>query len=387
MQLILENDFSKFVKGANDYADSIKDFFDRTDDVLLTFDILNETNNWIDTYFRSSLAFIQAQKSDKDLAENIISILKVRREALLKIVDDEDKRNEYVVSGLPLMSIKHLDDSFDQVEEITNNFLSSSKEIDDLVLLVNSIEEIILSLPSSVFHHRFSNDDINALRFGWFSGERLSSISERINDAYLIVNSYFGYTIPWVLNAIARKFYLIDDKEKGELFEELSVLTELGLPNFNAAKIYLAGIHSRVASVEVADILGDEIFNNYNRRRIINHIILNREQIKDSCSNQETKNWLELIDNALITKEKRISKISDFVFTDKKLSIKSKKMFVRNLDKDYFFISPDYEEKVAISVSKEFPFNIAANRTDIYFEFDDNSWKMRSRNPKIKINE
>jgi hypothetical protein len=62
-------------------------------------------------------------------------------------------------------------------------------------------------------------------------------------------------------------------------------------------------------------------------------------------------------------------------------------MFVRNLDKDYFFISPDYEEKVAISVSKEFPFNIAANRTDIYFEFDDNSWKMRSRNPKIKINE
>lgn len=387
LQLILENDFSKFVKGANDYADSIKDFFDRTDDVLLTFDILNETNNWIDTYFRSSLAFIQAQKSDKDLAENIISILKVRREALLKIVDDEDKRNEYVVSGLPLMSIKHLDDSFDQVEEITNNFLSSSKEIDDLVLLVNSIEEIILSLPSSVFHHRFSNDDINALRFGWFSGERLSSISERINDAYLIVNSYFGYTIPWVLNAIARKFYLIDDKEKGELFEELSVLTELGLPNFNAAKIYLAGIHSRVASVEVADILGDEIFNNYNRRRIINHIILNREQIKDSCSNQETKNWLELIDNALITKEKRISKISDFVFTDKKLSIKSKKMFVRNLDKDYFFISPDYEEKVAISVSKEFPFNIAANRTDIYFEFDDNSWKMRSRNPKIKINE
>ena len=88
----------------------------------MTFDILNETNNWIDTYFRSSLAFIQAQKSDKDLAENIISILKVRREALLKIVDDEDKRIEYVVSGLPLMSIKHLDDSFDKLKKLQTIF-------------------------------------------------------------------------------------------------------------------------------------------------------------------------------------------------------------------------------------------------------------------------
>ncbi len=384
LQLILENDFTKFVIGENDYADSIKDFFDWTDDVLLTFEILTNTNDWVDTYFRNSLAYIQAQKNDKKLAENIISILKARREALLKIVDEEEKRNEFVVSGLPLMSIKYLDDKFDKVIETADKYLSSNKEIKDLVLLVKNIEEIISSLPSSAFHKKYS-EEINLLREGWFAGEKLSLISERVDNAYAIINSYFGYTIPWVLNAIARKFYLMEDVVKGDLFEELSVLAELGLPNFNAAKVYLAGIHSRVASVELAEIIPDELFNNNSKRKIIKYLISNRERIKISCENQETINWLVLINTTTSIKEKHISKISEFVFTDENLSIKSKKMFVRDLNKEFFFTSPDYKEKISIDVSKEFPFDKISNRTDIYFEFENETWKMKSRNPNIKL--
>jgi hypothetical protein len=385
LQLISENDFSKIKTTHKDYSDAIKDFFDWTDDVLLTYEIYNESEEWVDTYFRNSLAYLQAKKKDESLAEKIIQILKARRDALIKIVDQPEKRKEFVVSGLPLMSIQQLDKDFDHIIEIADTYLLSDGTIDDLVLFVSEIEEIISLLPSSAFQHKFSIDDINIIRKVWFSGEKLIEIAKKVKNAYTIINSYFGYTIPWGFNAIARKFYFLNDEPKGNLFEELSVLSELGLPNFSAARIYLAGIYSRVASVELSEILPDKLVTEKNRAQLLRYLINNKKQIIKNCSNQETKNWLELIEKFKLEKKRRIKKISDFIFKNENLTIKSKVMFVRSFNNKYFFVSPDYEEKINIGVSKEFPFDRLANRTDIYFRFEDNAWKMGSRNPRLKL--
>ena len=135
----------------------------------------------------------------------------------------------------------------------------------------------------------------------------------------------------------------------------------------------------------MAEILPDDILNNNGKTRIISYLINHREQIKEKSSKQETIKWLELIDKSIISKEKSIKKIDDFVFTDKKLVIEHKKMFVRNIDDNFFFTSSNYDEKISLAISEELPFEKVSNRTDIYFEYDDKSWKMKSRNPSLKL--
>ena len=346
----------------------------------LVYDSLDVSDsNWVEKHFKDSLAYIQADKE----ADNVIKVLKARSTAVKKLAGKPAQWIFFASSGIPLMSIVKIEELMDEITSIASIYLNSDKQIEDKIIFLKGIESIIEQFPSSHFRHGFSQEDIDITRLAWLQGKSLKDIP----NGNKIANDYFGFTIPWVFNAISKKYIQQENEEIANLFEEFGVLCELGLPSFWAAKIYLSGIKSRQAAKELSLIFKERLVNN-NLHEILDIIIQNTTALKkrEDCS-AHTLRWIELLDNASSISKKTLFKIPNFSFRDKSLEIKSPVLYCKSFKNSYYLCNSDYTEKISISINETFPFNEIANIPGIYFENQDNIWKMRNKNPNYQISE
>jgi hypothetical protein len=126
-------------------------------------------------------------------------------------------------------------------------------------------------------------DDVATVRKSWIAGEPLNEIRKICENSRHIYNKYFSFTIPWALNAIARKLFSIEKIEEATEYEELAVLSELGLPDFLAVKIYLTGIKSRVSATELSRLIPSQ-YAQENVTVLTSYLIQNAENFKNQCN-------------------------------------------------------------------------------------------------------
>jgi len=383
LELIAENNFTEI---PTDKASIIIDFFDWIDDSLLALNLAYNSldvgeSNWIDDHFRESLVYIQAKNEGEE--DGVIKILKARSMAIKRLSGNSEQWKSYASSGIPLMSIAKIDELMEEILFIASIYLNSERQIKDRIDFLKATEGIIEKLPSSHFRHKFSQQDIKTVRDSWLNGDSLKNISH--GDK--IANEYFGFTIPWVLNAISKKCNQQDNEEIANLFEEFAVLCELGLPSFWAAKIYLSGVRSRQAARELSLIFKEELATN-SLSEVLKIIINHTETLKarDDCS-QHTLQWVTILAKEQLPLQKNLTRIPDFTFKDENLNIKSSILYCRSYGNSCFLCSSDYKDKIEVTISEDYPFDKIQNIPGIYFELENNTWKMKNKNPNYKITE
>ena len=383
LQLIAENDFTYIETDTTTNSN----FFDWIDDTLLS--IINqyeENMESIDDYFRLTLAYIQA-KNVQDLNQDVVlAFLKARCKALTeKLAPDKEQWKAFISSGLPLASAIKLDLIFDEIKNNTDVYIGTPQKIEDKIVLLVGIEHIMRSMPSSAFNEiRIDEIDIDKVRVFWLKGEVLTNI--QINDekgkpknelVSKICNNYFAYTVSWFLGAIANKFKKIELEEQANVFEELAICCELGLPDIISAKIYLAGIRSRLATKEIREtfiflILDYEI--NQKISDIKNYILEKISDIRNEVKNKVTLKWLDFFEEENQEKtKKKIERFPDIVLEQ----IKTNRLFIRKFGYEIYLCSADYKEKINVESTSEFPFSKYVSRNNVFFEFDDGKWKLR----------
>lgn len=381
LDLVASNDFTQFKSDNEDYSNIFPQVFDWVDDTLLALDYKNKANelqdpsNWIDTVFRNSLAYIQAGEDEMVSQEDIINFIKSRNRAVLNMAGDYVNWEGMVKSGIPLSSSKALDDYIDQITESIKVYKESEGCATDLAEFSKSIEKLVQQLPTVTFKHDYEEAELDEVRLKWFSAKPLSEIAIHENGQEICV-SYLSMTLPWAINAITRKLFDLELDDEAKLLEELALYCEIGVPNMDSVKIYLAGLKSRVAAFELSNVLLGKL-TSLNKLKLVKLLKDNSVNIELLCD-EGTKQWVELFTREQDGKvEDELTKISNFVL--KNTEPESDQLNVRSFNGSLYLCNADLTEKILISSSKKFPFKSIADNPKVYFEKEASHWAMRVR--------
>ncbi|WP_066837163.1 DEAD/DEAH box helicase [Rufibacter ruber] len=390
LQLIAENDFSQLKDPrGKDYSGLIEYAFDLMDDSILALNLhfksyeLDDPSDWIDDFFRESLATIQAENSKVISIEELISFLKHRNKGILRMVGSPTRWKGLVNTGLPLKSSLLLDELLPELITTAEDFQLSNESLRDRIIFLESIEKILVNLPvveSKV--SKYGEAEIDNVREPWLQGLTIREI-KTFKNGQEICNDYYGYTLPWVINAISRKFKLAEYETFARYFEEIALLMEAGLPNILALKIYLAGIKSRKSSIELSEILDSQLVD-MSVRDVYIHLVTSAKQISEHCS-VTAKKWIDQLTNSSYRKSRRPIDFNSFHFPQTKVN--SSHLLPKAINGETYLVSPDYGEIIKVGSTKELPFNDLAN--DLGFQFQritkdgSNFWRMKARNPHL----
>jgi replicative superfamily II helicase len=383
IELIADNNISDI----HENSEAINNTLDWIDDGLLSLHSLNTTDDdnygWADDYFRSSLAYIQAEKSEEITGEEVIQFLKARTKGIItKVGDDKSKWNSIIKSGIPLNSDLQIEDKLDLLISIIQNYLSNEINIDAKIDLLKKIENEIkdINILSVEFIESENHDEIIEK---WLKAIPLSEIAP-LEQATNIVTKYYSFSLPWVLNGISKKLRNKELNIEADTIEELSILVELGLPNLVSVKIYQCGIRSRSSANEISELYDNELWDKsikFYKNDLINSI----EKYKDLISERAFK-WLVLLSKFSKREISLLQSVPNFTFPDKhKITTR---LLAKKINGIQYLASPDYKIIEDISTS-EIDFSSVNDVDGVFFDYDesDGLWKMTNLNPYLKFEE
>lgn len=389
LQLISENDFSRLTTTTTNNSENILEAFNWIDDTLLALDYKKvsfldaDPSAWIDDYFRNSLAYIQAQNEPNITQDEVIQFLQARNRAVVRIAGHSSNWESIVKSGIPLSSSILIEEYIEEIQEIVQTYNQSEKNISDTIEIIKKVENFIQQMPSTSFKHNFNNTDVDLVREKWFSGVSLANIKE-INDGQKICVEYFGMTVPWAINAIVRKLYDLSLDNEAEVLENIALFSEIGLPNIFAVKIYLSGIRSRVASLDLSGIINSDLVD-VSKRRLFNLIISNQEKISEYCL-PITSEWITIFETEQNhSNSVDIPKVSNFTLKKISETIESNVLNIRKKEQNVYLCSPDFKTKIAVESTNFLPFDSLGNNMGVCFIYNDlnKNWSMKLRNPNL----
>ncbi|WP_044418583.1 DEAD/DEAH box helicase [Halarcobacter anaerophilus] len=393
LQLISENNFSSLTTTTINYSENILEAFNWIDDTLLALDYKKvsfldaDSSAWIDDYFRNSLAYIQAQNDSNITQEEVIQFLKARNKAVVGIAGHSSNWKSIVKSGIPLSSSVLIEEHVEEIKEIIQIYNQSEKNISDTIEIIKRVEKLIQQMPSTSFKHNFEETEVDSVREKWFSGVSLANI-KTINNGQKICVEYFGMTIPWAINAIVRKLYDLGLDNEAEVLENIALFSEIGLPNIFAVKIYLSGIRSRVASLDLSNIINTDLVD-VSKRRLFNLIISNQEKISEYCL-PITSRWISIFETEQnYSNRTDIPEVSNFTLSKISETIESNVLNIRKNEQNVYLCSPDFKTKIPVDSTDSLPFCSIGNNMGVYFTYNNlnGNWSMKIRNPDlIEIN-
>lgn len=383
LELIAENDLSSLEE---EYSQTFIRIFDLIDDTLLSLNqefesyLQEDKSYWVDDFFRKSLAYVQASHFSEINSDDVISFVKARNAGVLKLAGDPSHWRGYISSSIPLLSGLHIRREIDEIIEVVTNFRSSERGVEELVTFLTKVEEIVAKFPSQQFESISSLPELSTIRELWINGEAINSLDDKTLGK---CNSYFGFTLPWAINAIARMLSTLEKEEEANAYEELAVFVQMGLPNIFSANIYLSGINSRTAALELSKLL-NPAYSELSNRKLREKIISDIDLLQGVSEN--TNKWISLLmENEQRTEELTV-KIQNFRLRED-ITVINQTLLVKKYENDIYLCSPDYADVVQVQVSKELPFDTCANDDGVIFERNEaGSWGMTIRNPYKKSN-
>jgi hypothetical protein len=337
------------------------------------------TNN-VETFFRTTLAYIQIRENGLLTKENLISFIKARVKGIIKKVGNErSKWKSIVQSGIPLTSDLFLESKlFDIALMLPANDIE--KTIDLKIEVAKSIIKIIDKIPVLEENtEELRSPDFNDIITKWLKTESISSLME-LESAEEIITNVFSYKLPWIFNGISKKLRNIELQDEAQLIEEISLLLETGLPNLKTVKIYQAGIRSRVYAKECSLLFEDELWDK-TIRDYKKDILNNRENFKNSVS-EKCGEWIDLLFHMSNIKRTVIDSIPDFTFGD--VHEKTNTLIAKEINGKKYLFSPDFSFVQEISEST-IDFSSINGIQGIIFIYDiaEELWKMKVENPHL----
>lgn len=386
LQLISENNIEEL--GEN--AKGIDDILDWIDDTLLALHDLNNNPeeginyDWIDTFFRNTLAYIQIRENSTITKENLISFVKARVKGVIKKVGEENNKWKSIIkSGIPLNSDLFLETKLNDIADIVKSFNDIEKTIDTKIEIAKEIIKLISKIPVLEENaEELASEDFDTIISKWLKAESFSSLINLKLGEDVIAN-LFSYKLPWILNGISKKLRNIELEDEAELIEEISMLIEIGLPDLKSVKIYQAGIRSRVYAKEFASLFDDELWDK-SIRDYKSDILLNRDYYKEIVS-AICGEWIDLLFNMSNSKTIKIDAIPNFSFG--KVHEKTRILIAKEINGLQHLVSPDFSFIQEITKS-DIDFSPINRIPGIIFQYDTNEgiWKMNIENPYVHTN-
>ena len=383
IELITENNISAI----GEEADAIDEILDWVDDTLLSLLLIHNPEgdisiSWVEDFFSKSLAYIQISSKKNISHKEFLDFIEARTIGIVaKVSNNRNKWRSIVGSGIPLNSDLIIEDNMDQLISNVDEYLLTEGTFENLLELLESIETTIEDLP--VLNERgqyLKYPNVAQIRRLWLGGDDAYKIFH-IEKGAEIVTDVYSFSLPWILNGIARKFKSRDLDIQATVLEELSLFVEVGLPSIIKVKIYQAGIRSRSAANELGDFCvgfsGDEPVSTIKRTLIANI---------DSYSlfvSETTEEWLEMLRKTSMQDRLKIDRVSSFEFGD--THEKTQTLIAQIIDGKKYLISPDFE--FVHEGWGNVDFMPALNKSGVVFKYDenDNLWYMESLNPYIEI--
>jgi len=385
LQLIAENKIEEL--GEN--AQTIDDVLDWLDDTLLALHFFMSKSeaginyDWIETFFRDSLAYIQTDESNSLTKENLLFFLNARVKGVIKKVGSDSNKWGYIIkSGLPLNSDLFLENKLPEIAALISSYNEIEKTIDTKIEITNAIIKIIEELPVLEENvNELASKDFEVITSKWLQAESFSSIIN-LNLAEDIITNLFSYKLPWIFNGISKKLKNIELEVEAEFIEELSILVEIGLPDLKSVKIYQAGIRSRIYTKEFSSLFKDELWDK-SIRDYKTEIVLNSEYYKSKVS-VKCGEWIDLLIHMAGTKATFIDPIPNFRFG--KVHEKTKILLAKEINGIQHLVSPDFSFIQEISKS-DIDFSPINKIPGIIFKYDSNAniWKMIIENPYVNL--
>lgn len=384
LELIANGDFEKC--GKNKAA--IKELFDLVDDQLLALhlaykgnDNSSEAIDWVEGAFRDSLAAIQAKARPADGEEEmLISLLKARTSGVLRQVSSMARR-AIVASGLPLSVGVAAFRDLDQFRVMVDDYLSADPTADALSELIKKIESWARENAGSICKAVPDATLLDRIRSKWIGGIALHEIQETCGEESIkICTGFYGYELPWLCHSVAQKFNKEDEEFRVEALALTGLLLELGLPTEASVKVFLAGVRSRAAAVE----LGRFVTNSSISVRKIRDALLEPETVTalSKTVSPSSLGWLHLL-----SAEHESTPNATALFPLFRLDAPDgiDVIHIRKVDREdtAFLCSSDGRFIFRTKSTEELPFNNFSNDPRFVFVRDGNLWRLHCRDVRV----
>jgi hypothetical protein len=384
IELVANNDFEKF----GDEEESFEAILDLIDDELLALhedESVNlshdESVDWVDRAFRKSLAAIQASAGlEQSNQDDVISFLQARAKSTLQRVADKATRRAVVASGLPMSVAIMAHRDLDLFRRLIDEFMESDMLLSDLNAIVQNIEEWARENAHSVTGEMPEKSKLDDLREDWLGGAGLNVLIKQDSDATSICKDLYGYQLPWVIHAISQKLEKEVEEERIKAMSLIALLVEIGVPTELAARIFLAGIRSRVAVTELSRLdaqFGDSV------SAISNNLL--DPDFMDALIPQvstPTAEWLRLI---LADESRRKIVVPNVTPFKLKRPLDLDVMYARSFEENVYLCSLDGRKKIRVKSTPRRPFDQVADDPRFVFEKSGETWLLTARDPRCEL--
>jgi len=219
---------------------------------------------------------------------------------------------------------------------------------------------------------------LDQLREGWLGGIGLRELTTRNDKASSIVKKFYGYEMPWIIHAVAQQLRNAGDDEYADVLSKIALLVELGVPTELSARIFLAGIYSRVAATELSSLnisYGKTVSAIGNQLKELNFIEMLLPQISE-----DTTQWLLLIKDESLRRQNNMVKFSNFRLqgTEGLDYLVSRKIGDRT-----FLCTPDGNKRFQVKSSIQLPFDKVSNDPRYAFSNSQDIWRLVARDPRL----
>ncbi len=385
LEMVANNNFER----CGESSETVQALLDLIDDQLLALhvaykgvDDVSLSADWVDDAFRESLASIQ----ETILVENgqephLISFLKARTTGVLNKVQSSAAKRAIVASGLPLSVGVVAFSQLDNFREIVDRFLDTGSNKEALNSIVKEFESWARENAMVITEKMPNQELLDNIRPLWLDGVSLHDIVEIYGEECAnICTQFYGYNLPWLFHAISQKLDKITEDKRIEALSTVGLLVELGLPTEAAAKVFLAGVRSRTASVELSAFVTNPAASvSRIRNALLDPSLV--AKLSDVVTNS-TIEWLKMLSVDHGTTKVIEKKCSSF-----RLDVPDEVdvLHVRRADSQdqTYLCSTDAKFKYAVRSTEKLPFDELANDPCYVFVRDDNIWNKKCRDPRI----
>jgi hypothetical protein len=382
LELVANNDFDPL----QEHKENVEGVLDWIDDQLLalhlayTGDDQNLVANWVDDAFRDSLAAIQERHRNQTAKEGyLLGFLRARVEGVLRKTPPSARRT-VIASGLPLSVGLAAFSQLNAFREMVDRYLDSGFSENSLNSFVLEFESWARANAANLVEKMPSEEVLASIRPQWLSGVSLRLIIETYGvEATGICTDLYGYQLPWLFHAIAQKLDKMTEVNRIEALSRVSLLVELGLPTEAAAKVFLAGVRSRAAAIELSQFVINPAISISEIRNTLLEVYIVELSTTVSAAALE---WLKFLSEEHGAHKVAYPQCARFrLNTPENVDA----LHVRkNYSEDRVYLcSVDARFKYAVRSSEELPFEKLADDPRFIFTRDGDVWAQQSRDPRI----
>ncbi|WP_084767051.1 DEAD/DEAH box helicase [Clostridium nigeriense] len=388
LELLSENRDIVDTEKAEKFFEKSSWLLDLIDDTLISMDLksgvqgLQDCSDWIDDAFRGSLAYIQAKNSKRIEQNQIIDILKARNKGVIRLSGSQQNWKSIACSSVPLKASLYIDERINEISRNILIYIESTKSFTDLMTLIQYLDIFVSEIPINLDTELIKLVKSSDIREKWYSGDAICEIENIDQKAIDVCNKYYAFHFPWIINAISKKLNLNGNSDEASILENISLFSEIGVPNIESAKVYLAGIKSRECAIELSKFINIDTEYSINEQ-LFN--IFRLFQNKEITCSEKAYRWLNLLDAT--NKKDTIKTLKKVVISiNEKCVGKYDELMVKQHKNKLYLCSYDYNIKLQIRNEFQEKYKKMINLQGVFFEKQSSRvWELKSRNPYIKI--